>query len=112
MTVVHTVQGGRVLIALNGDLDLKTSGPLRDALDRLIDRMREKDWVLDLAEVDFMDSSGLGVILGRFRRLKATGRSLSIVGARPAVRAVLDLAGVSAIMPVSDYLPKSSARQG
>ncbi len=100
MTIVHTIQGSRILVAVNGDLDLTSAAPLRDALDELIDRYREKSLVLDLADVDFIDSSGLGVILGRFRRM--SGRPLSLVGVRPAVKAVLELAGITSILPVAD----------
>lgn len=102
MTIVHTVQGTTIRVALKGDLDLKTADPLREALDKLIDRYREKNLILDLAEVDFVDSSGLGVILGRYRRLNAQSRSISLVGVKPSVRAVLQLAGIDSIMSVTD----------
>lgn len=101
MTIVHTIQGERLVVGIKGDLDLKTAEPLREALDRLIARLAPKELILDLAEVEFVDSSGLGVILGRYKRLSATGRTLSLTGVRPSIRAVLDLAGISAIIPVS-----------
>lgn len=89
-------------MVLKGDLDLKTADPLRDALDKLIDRYRDRSVVLDLSEVGFVDSSGLGVILGRYRKLSAQGRTISIAGVRPPVRAVLELAGIDSIMNISD----------
>ncbi|WP_053960646.1 STAS domain-containing protein [Sulfobacillus thermosulfidooxidans] len=100
MTIVHTIQGNRILVAIHGDLDLTTAAPLREALDELLDRYREKALVLDLSEVEFIDSSGLGVILGRYRRMG--NRTLSLVGVRPSVKAVLELAGITAIISVTD----------
>ncbi len=102
MTIMHAVQGSHVRVALKGDLDLKTADPLRQALDKLSDHYRDRNLLLDLSEVGFVDSSGLGVILGRYRRLAAQGRTIAIVGVRPQVRAVLELAGIDSIINVSD----------
>jgi stage II sporulation protein AA (anti-sigma F factor antagonist) len=104
MTIVHTVQGSLVRVALKGDLDLKTADPLRDALDKLMDRYRDRNLVLDLSEVGFVDSSGLGVILGRYRRLKEQGRAIALTGVRPQVRSVLELAGVESIINITDAI--------
>ncbi|MDA8193286.1 MAG: anti-sigma factor antagonist [Thermaerobacter sp.] len=112
MTFVHTVQAGRITVAVSGDLDLKTAAPLREALDGLINRYPDRQLVLDLAEVDFVDSSGLGVILGRYRKLSASGRSMALSGVKPPVWMVLELAGVLSIMPVSEYLPRNPVRDG
>lgn len=106
MTIVHSAQGSRIVVAINGDLDMKTAGPLREALDQLIDRYRDKHLVIDLAEVDFIDSSGLGVLLGRYKKLAAEDRSLSLVGVRPSVKAVLALTGMLAIIPVAESAPR------
>jgi stage II sporulation protein AA (anti-sigma F factor antagonist) len=109
MTIVHTIQGSRILVAIHGDLDLPTAAPLREALDELLDRYRDKGLVLDLSEVNFIDSSGLGVILGRYKRM--TGRPLSLIGVRPNVRAVLELAGITAIIPVADAIRQTAKDQ-
>lgn len=102
MTIVHTVQGGHVRVAVKGDMDLKTADPLREALDKLLDRYRDRNLLLDLSEVGFVDSSGLGVILGRYRRLSAQGRTIALTGVRPHVRSVLELAGIDSIMSITE----------
>ncbi len=104
MTIVHTVQSTAIRVAVKGDLDLKTADPLREALDKLTDRYRDKNLVLDLSEVDFVDSSGLGVILGRYRRLAPQSRTISLCGVRPSVKAVFELAGIDSIINVTDYV--------
>ncbi|MBX5466562.1 MAG: STAS domain-containing protein [Firmicutes bacterium] len=110
MTIVHLLHGPRLVVALKGDLDLKSAGELRQALDQLIDRFPDRDLIIDLTEVEFVDSSGLGVILGRYKRLSARGRSLQLTGVRPPVRTVLDLAGIAKLVTISDHLPKSPVR--
>ncbi|MCY0881570.1 MAG: anti-sigma factor antagonist [Firmicutes bacterium] len=102
MTIVHTVQANRIMVAIHGDLDMKTADPLRDALDALLERYPGKGLQLDLASVEFIDSSGLGVILGRYRKLKEQGLCVLLTGVRPTVRHVLEVAGIPSIMAVSE----------
>ncbi len=106
MTIIHMLDGQRLVLALNGDLDLTTAKALTAALDELLGHYPLQQVVLDLGEVGFVDSSGLGVILGRYRRLHSAGRELSLVGVRPAVRTVLEVAGIPSIMPVVDARPQ------
>lgn len=107
MTIVHSVQGIYLRIAIEGDLDLKTADPLRESLDKLLDRYQDRHLLLDLSQVAFVDSSGLGVILGRYRRLADRGRIMALTGVRPAVKAVLELAGIDSIMNVTESNLKS-----
>ncbi|MFN2490593.1 MAG: STAS domain-containing protein [Actinomycetota bacterium] len=60
-----------------GDLDVYTVGSLRDALGRMIEEQTPKV-VVDLDGVPFMDSSGLGALMGGVRRLRETGGDLAI----------------------------------
>lgn len=91
---------GFVTVPIVGTLDLHALGGLRDQLDDLIDRFPQSDLILDLSHVDFIDSSGLGLLLGRYRRLQALGRVLKLIGVRVAVEKVLRLSGFHGIMGV------------
>jgi stage II sporulation protein AA (anti-sigma F factor antagonist) len=101
MTIVHMLDGNRLVLALNGELDLTTSDALAQALDEMLNHFPQKQVALDLGEVDFIDSSGLGVILGRYRRLNQQGRQLSLVSVKPNVRVILEIAGILSLVPVS-----------
>ncbi len=96
---------GVVMVALAGTLDLAAARGLREQLDDVLDRFPRSDVALDLSGVDFVDSSGLGLLLGRFRRLKASGRALRLVGVRESVDKVLRLSGFHGIMEI-DPLPR------
>ncbi|MDA8200910.1 MAG: STAS domain-containing protein [Thermaerobacter sp.] len=94
----YRVEPHLLTVGLEQDLDLATAPAVRAALDTLLDRYPDRDVRLDLDAVSFLDSTGLGVVLGRYRRLAASGRTLHLVGVRPAVAAVLTVAGVRQIM--------------
>jgi stage II sporulation protein AA (anti-sigma F factor antagonist) len=98
---------GFVAVPVSGTLDLHAVGGLREQLDDLIDRFPQSDLILDLSQVDFVDSSGLGLLLGRFRRLQGLGRTLKLIGVRVAVEKVLRLSGFHGIMGV-ETLPRVS----
>ena len=110
MRISHRLEGPVLVVALEGELDLATAPSVRGAVDDLLDRHRPGELVMDLAGVTFLDSSGLAVVLGRYRRLEGTGRSMRIVGARPVVRSVLEVAGVGQIMQIAGAPPDGAPR--
>lgn len=103
------VDARQVVVALQGEFDLTTADSLREALDALLDRYPGRDLVIDMSRVEFLDSSGLGVLLGRYRRLEALGRRLRLVGVRPAVKAVLQIAGMTRLAAVEDVPERPGA---
>jgi anti-sigma B factor antagonist len=85
----------RPSVVVGGELDLATAPALRDRLLAVIDA-GATGITLDMRDVSFVDSSGLGVLVGAHKRLReATGGSLTIVGPQDAVRKVLDITGLS-----------------
>ncbi|NQS74875.1 MAG: anti-sigma F factor antagonist [Peptococcaceae bacterium] len=82
----------------NGELDLGVADQLRRTLDETIEKGQAKNLVINLAKVSFVDSSGLGVLLGRYNRVSKNGGQVLIVSPQPQVRKVLDLSGLLRIM--------------
>ena len=92
---------GRTLIArLSGDLDEHGAEIFRQAVERALRRRPYDHLVVNLRGVSFIDSSGLGALLGRYRRAREEGAEVSVVGAPPPVRAVLQMAGLSQWIPM------------
>lgn len=73
--------GGYRVLRPDGDLDVYTVGSLRDALGRMIEESTPRV-VVDLDGVPFMDSSGLGALMGGVRRLREAGGDLAIACTR------------------------------
>jgi len=100
-TFEETRRGGTAELALSGDLDMSATFRLEPSVDRLLDGQDVTELVLDLAEVAFVDSSGLGLLLTTYERSRDAETSMSIVGARPEIQRVFRLAGVEDVLPIS-----------
>jgi anti-anti-sigma factor len=75
----HTIKlGQNLVISLRGDFDALAVGELRPRFEELVEQ-RDSDIVVDLSEVDFMDSSGIGALVFMFKRLTSKGRKLAII---------------------------------
>ena len=79
---------------LSGEIDHHSAASLREAIDDSIHCRRPKLLRLDFSGVSFMDSSGIGLIMGRYRLLSEYGGTLSIQGASPVNARMIKLAGL------------------
>ncbi len=91
-----------IFVKIYGELDLKIADDLRIELDETINESDKKLLILDFAEVNFIDSSGLGVILGRYKRFNAREGKIVIINPIPSVRRVLELSGIMNVIEVKD----------
>lgn len=95
MAMVELEVAGEVLVArLFGEIDLKVADDLRSTLERALDNFPVRHLVFDFEGVSFIDSTGLGVILGRYKRLADAGGRLGVTGLGLPVRRVLELSGI------------------
>ena len=94
-------EGQAAIIVVRGELDLATSPELERQLRDLADTGNEQ-LVIDLRELEFMDSTGLSLIVKAHQRLSEGGRRLSIVRGSQQVQRLLDLTGVSERLQLVD----------
>ncbi len=87
-------------VELTGDLDLKACPALREELNAYIDREGIHHIFFDFREVDFIDSSGLGVLLSCYKRLAPYGGSVRVENLHPKVEMVFALAGMEKILKI------------
>lgn len=112
MQVFFSQEGSALIARVKGEVDLSTADRLRQELESSLEHARAHILCLDLEGVSFMDSSGLGVILGRYRRLSQKGGKVAICRPQPQVRRLLDLAGLSKIMDIVGEEPQEYLRKG
>ena len=90
--------GKRITAALYGDIDHHAAREFRTALDEVIARSRPELLVLDMENVGFMDSSGVGLVLGRMRAVNDVGGELLIKNARVEIAEMIRLSGLSSLI--------------
>ncbi len=90
---------GTTLVAkLDGEIDQSNAAEIREKIDREISLHNMKNLVLDFDKVTFMDSSGIGMLIGRVKLIKARGGKILIIRTQPQVDKIIELAGLKKIM--------------
>ena len=90
--------GSRVVLTVEGELDLATVGGLQDAVAEVLSAGGPAELVLDLAGVTFLDSSGLGALLRVRADVQAAGGRLSVSAVARGPARVIAIAGLSATL--------------
>ncbi|MEL3972411.1 anti-sigma F factor antagonist [Rossellomorea oryzaecorticis] len=85
-------------IRLSGELDHHTAEELREESSKLIESENIKHIILNLEELGFMDSSGLGVILGRYKQIKQKHGEMVVCAISPAVNRLFEMSGLFKII--------------
>ncbi len=91
----YSYKEGELNITLSEDLDMNSCKYLRAIIDGYIMRYQPKNFILDLSSVKFMDSSGIGLIIGRYNLLKLLDSSMTIINPANSIKRVLELSNVS-----------------
>jgi anti-sigma B factor antagonist len=87
-------QNGVTVIAVSGELDLASSPALQEEIDRIASS-DSRMLIIDLRELDFMDSTGLSVLVRAHQRAEEQGRQLAMVRGPQQVQRLLRLTGVA-----------------
>ena len=87
-----------LLVRLKGELDHSAASRLRAELEGLIEQTGARRLLLDLSGLEFMDSSGIGLIIGRCKRLSRRGGSVAVVGSNARIDRIFDMAGLYRIV--------------
>lgn len=98
---VKIVVNGEVMTAfLDGEIDHHSASVMRNEIDSSVEKNMPTMLVLDFRDVTFMDSSGIGLVMGRYKVLKPLGGELHIINASPHIRKVMKLAGLDRLAKI------------
>ena len=98
MNVTFTKNGEFLTASLCGEIDHHTASDMRMHIDSEIESLLPKSLILDFSEVQFMDSSGIGLILGRKRLIESMGGGLYIKNTGPQIRKIISVAGLETLI--------------
>ena len=93
--------GGSLTVYLEGDIDHHSAQTIRARIDTKLFLTRPDELVLDLSRVNFMDSAGLGLILGRFTKASELGVGFRLTSPNRHIQKILDLAGMERLVPIT-----------
>jgi len=100
--------GDRTVIDVEGEVDVFTAPKLRETIIGCINDGKDR-LIVNLSGVDFMDSTGLGVLVGGLKRVKERNGELAIAGAQGTVLRVLNVTGLNAVFPLHDSVDAAVA---
>ncbi len=94
MPVIIETEDDAVIAKLSGEVDHHTAQSIREDIDLAIDRHHPKRLILDFDGVTFMDSSGIGLVMGRYKNVKPYGGVVIIENTGSQIKKVMRLAGL------------------
>lgn len=100
MHIKFTNRGTTLIIKVIGELDHHTAEYVRQKIDSELLKSTTKNIVFDFSELSFMDSSGIGVIIGRYKNVRKLNGRAAVVNAADQIIRILDMSGILKIIPV------------
>lgn len=97
LVVSTTVLGQWKVVEATGEIDITSIGPLRSSVDSLIES-QDRKVAIDMSGIQFMDSTGLNLLIRTRQRLESAGGQLALIAPTPQVTRLLELAGVAKIL--------------
>lgn len=98
------IVGDTLLVSFGEELDHHQAGKIKGKIDREIMVNRAKNVVMDFSATKFMDSSGIGIVIGRYKLLRGVGGTVTIVHAGEQVKKVFELAGIYDYVQTADNI--------
>lgn len=106
----YEVKGEALVIHLKADLDHHTALTVRETADTLLARSHAKHILFDFTGVEFMDSSGIGVIMGRYRQVIFKGGRVGVMGVGANVDRIFRISGLYKIVERYDRAEEAFIR--
>lgn len=92
----------KLTVRIVGEIDHHSAREIRDRVDENLQRSLPKQLVFDFRDVSFMDSSGVGLIMGRYKLVKSMGGEIILRNMNPHISQIVKLAGLSKIVTVEE----------
>ncbi len=92
--------GNMVTAKLSGELDHHSAKSIREQIDCEVEAVQPDKLFLDFKDITFMDSSGIGLVMGRYRLMQLHGGEVIILNPSPSIRKVMRLAGLGRLAKI------------
>ncbi len=112
LSVHLLIKADTLIIRLTGELDHHTSKNLRDRINSLVADYDIKNMIFNCKNLGFMDSSGIGVILGRYNQVKQKNGILIVCEVNPMVEKIIQVSGLYKILTITKDEEQASSYLG
>ncbi|MCL2619359.1 MAG: anti-sigma F factor antagonist [Defluviitaleaceae bacterium] len=99
MDIQFVERNGNLIAKIRGEIDHHTADKIRKSLEDEFSESTAKNIVFDFAHVGFMDSSGIGMVIGRYKELQKTGGRVFAINIGPEISRIFDISGLRKIIP-------------
>ena len=106
LTLNHRKEGDRTVLEVGGEVDVYTAPKLREKLVELVGEGHYQI-ILDMTKVEFLDSTGLGVLVGGLKRVRSHDGSLSLVCNQERILKIFRITGLTKVFPIHDSLDEA-----
>ncbi len=107
MQVKFSNKGTTLIVKIFGELDHHSAEYIKQKIDGELIKSRTKNLIFDFSNVSFMDSSGIGVIMGRFKSIQKLNGKAAIINVNGQVKRILEMSGILKLIPIYDNLEKA-----
>ncbi|HEY9062131.1 MAG TPA: anti-sigma F factor antagonist [Pseudobacteroides sp.] len=107
MKVKFVNKGNTLIASIIGEMDHHTADYIRDKIDGEMIKSSTKNIVFDFSKVGFMDSSGIGVVMGRYKNISKLNGKTSIIKANEQIRRIFEMSGVVKLIPIYDNIDEA-----
>jgi len=97
-------RGTTLIASIAGELDHHSAEYIRQKIDNEMIKSTNKNIIFDFSSLSFMDSSGIGVIMGRYKYVQRLNGKIAIVNTNVQIDRILEMAGIKKIIPVYDKI--------
>ena len=106
LSVTSRQEGARTVIAVGGEIDVYTAPSLRERLNELV-AAGHYDLIVDMEKVEFLDSTGLGVLVGGLKRVRAHDGSLDLVCRQERILKIFRITGLTKVFGIHETVEEA-----
>ena len=104
MEIICVAENRNLIVKISGELDQHTAESVRLRVDKEFLRMNTKNIIFDFGDVTFMDSSGIGMLIGRYKSAEKLGGQIFVVNIKNDINRIFSISGLSRLIRRCDTI--------
>jgi stage II sporulation protein AA (anti-sigma F factor antagonist) len=97
----------KIVVTLQGELDHHSAEEVRTRIDDILDKDGYKNLIFNFSGVNFMDSSGIGAVIGRYKKMSLRGGKVCLTNVTPTVKRIFELSGMFKIISIYENVEEA-----